>query len=190
MVDIGFLQDIKHFISLLPQNRQSLFFSATVSPKVEEILQAFVQNPITISVKKQETSENVKQDVVRVTASIKKVDALHNLLITNGFDKVLIFANTKWGVQKLSDELAKRGFKAEAIHGDKRQNQRHLTLKKFKNDEINILLATDVASRGLDINNVSHVINYELPASYEEYVHRIGRTGRAGKKGTALTFID
>uniref|UniRef100_A0A7C4XV29 DEAD/DEAH box helicase n=1 Tax=candidate division WWE3 bacterium TaxID=2053526 RepID=A0A7C4XV29_UNCKA len=190
MVDIGFLQDIKRFISLLPKERQSLFFSATVSNKVQEILQAFVQSPVTISVKKQETSENIKQDVVRVNGNAKKVDVLHDLLITNGFDKVLVFANTKWGVQKLSDELARRGFKADAIHGNKRQSQRHQTLQKFKNDEITILLATDVASRGLDINNVSHVINYELPASYEEYIHRIGRTGRADKKGIALIFVE
>ncbi|MBI2414567.1 DEAD/DEAH box helicase [candidate division WWE3 bacterium] len=190
MVDIGFLQDIKRFIAQLPKERQSLFFSATVSNKVQEILQAFVQAPVTISVKKQETGENIKQEIVRVQGGLKKIDVLHDLLITNGFDKVLIFANTKWGVQKLSDELVKRGFKADAIHGDKRQGQRHQTLQKFRNDEIKILLATDVASRGLDINNVSHVINYELPASYDEYVHRIGRTGRADKKGTALTFME
>jgi len=189
MVDIGFINEIKLFISLLPKERQSLFFSATISKKVQEILQAFVQFPVTVSVKKGETVENVRQDVVRISGSQKKVDLLHDLLIKDGFQKVLIFANTKWGVQKLSDELVKRGFKADAIHGNKKQNQRHQILEKFRRDEIKILLATDVASRGLDIKDVSHVINYEFPASYDEYVHRIGRTGRANKKGTALTFV-
>ncbi len=190
MVDIGFLKEIKSFIEQLPQNRQSLFFSATVSSKVQEILQTFVKEPVTVSVKKRETSDNIKQEVIRVTRDQKKVDKLHDLLITAEFEKVLVFGNTKWGVQKLADELIKRGFKADAIHGDKRQGQRRMTLEKFKRNEIKILLATDVASRGLDIKGVSHVINYELPTTYDEYVHRIGRTGRANAKGSAITLIE
>jgi ATP-dependent RNA helicase RhlE len=190
MVDIGFIEEIKFFISLLPKERQSLFFSATIAPKVQSILRDFVYNPVTVSVKQQETAENVRQDVVHVSNGYKKVDQLHQLLIQEGFDKVLIFGNTKWGVQRLSDELVKRGFRAGAIHGDKRQNQRQQILNQFKRSEIQILLATDVASRGLDINDVSHVINYDLPESYDDYVHRIGRTGRANKKGVALTFIE
>lgn len=190
MVDIGFINDIKYFISLLPSQRQSLFFSATISSKVKEILQAFVHDPVTVSVKQQDTAENIDQDVIRVIDKHKKVDQLHELLIQEGFDKVLIFGRTKWGVQKLSDELIRRGFKADAIHGNKRQSQRLRTLERFKRNEIQILLATDVASRGLDIENVSHVINYDLPQSYEAYIHRVGRTGRADKKGTALTFIE
>lgn len=190
MVDIGFINDIKYFISLLPKNRQSLFFSATVSGKVKEILEAFVQNPITISVKKQDIIENIDQDIIKIANKAKKIDQLHDLLIKEGFDKVLIFGRTKWGVQKLSDDLIRRGFKAGAIHGNKRQNQRQKTLDQFKKDEIKILLATDVASRGLDIPDVSHVINYDMPATYEDYIHRIGRTGRANKKGTALTFVE
>lgn len=106
------------------------------------------------------------------------------------FKKTLIFGRTKWGVEKLSKELVVRGFKADAIHGDKRQSQRKKTLTRFKKNEIDVLLATDVASRGLDIDGVTHVINYDIPESYEDYVHRIGRTGRGDKKGTALTFID
>ncbi len=190
MVDIGFIKDIKFFISLMPVNRQSLFFSATISGKVKEILQTFVKNPITVSVKKQETAENIEQEIIRVQKGINKVDVLHNLLRQGGFDKVLIFGRTKWGVQKLTEELVRRGFKAGAIHGNKRQNQRQKVLDEFKNNEIQILLATDVASRGLDIPDVSHVINYDMPESYEVYVHRIGRTGRADKKGIALTFIE
>ena len=189
MVDIGFLKDIQYMISLLPQNRQSLFFSATIDGKVREVLNRFVKNPITISVKTRETAANVKQEVIKVDSPNKKIEQLHDLLSKQEFDKVLIFARTKHGVQKLSDELVKRGFKADAIHGNKRQSQRLKTLDKFKRSYVNILIATDVASRGLDIPNVSHVINYEAPESYDTYVHRIGRTGRADKKGTAITFV-
>lgn len=190
MVDIGFINDIKYFISLLPKNRQSLFFSATIDGKVREIIANFVINPVTISVTTRETAENVRQDIVKVLDRNRKVDQLHDLLIKKEFEKVLIFGRTKWGVQKLSDELVKRGFKSEAIHGNKNQSQRLKTLERFKRSEIQILLATDVASRGLDIPNVSHVINYDLPDTRDAYVHRIGRTGRADKKGIALTFVD
>jgi ATP-dependent RNA helicase RhlE len=190
MVDIGFINDVKYFISLLPQKRQSLFFSATISPRIQTILKAFVTDPVTISVKKQDTSENVDQNIIKVSHPSKKVDQLHDLLIQTGFDKVLIFGRTKHGVEKLHKELEFRGFKTGAIHGNKSQGQRQRVLNGFKRDEIKILLATDVASRGLDIENVTHVINFELPDSYEDYIHRIGRTGRAGNKGTALTFID
>lgn len=189
MVDIGFINDIKYFISLLPTNRQSLFFSATISGKVNEILKAFVHNPVTVSVKTQDTAENIDQDVVKVNRH-EKIDKLHDLLTQDGFEKVLVFGRTKWGVQKLTDELVRRGLRAAAIHGNKSQGQRQRVLDQFKRNEISILLATDVASRGLDIPDVSHVINYDMPASYEDYVHRIGRTGRANKKGVALTFIE
>ena len=189
MVDIGFIGDIKYFISLLPKIRQSLFFSATIPPKVQEIIQTFVKDPIKISVKSSNTPENINQEIVKVDDRAKKVDKLHDLLIQDGFDKVLIFGRTKWGVQKLADELKSRGFKAGSIHGNKSQNQRQKTLELFSTNQIRILLATDVASRGLDIDNVSHVINYDMPSSYDDYVHRIGRTGRANKRGTALTFV-
>lgn len=190
MVDIGFIQDIKYFISLLPAKRQSLFFSATIAPKVQEILKDFVQDPITISIKKQETSENVEQDVIRVRDRSQKIEHLHDLLNKTGFDKVLIFGRTKHGIEKLNRELTSRGFKADAIHGNKSQSQRQRALDSFKKNQIKILLATDVASRGLDIDNVTHVINYDLPQTYEDYIHRIGRTGRADKRGTALTFVE
>lgn len=190
MVDIGFIHDIRYIISLLPKARQSLFFSATIGGKVREILNSFVQNPIIVSVKTGDTTENIKQSTIKVVDRNRKIDQLHNLLIQKEFEKVLVFGRTKHGVQRLSDELIKRGFKADAIHGNKKQNQRIRTLDKFKRSEIQILLATDVASRGLDIPNVSHVINYDLPESYEAYIHRIGRTGRVDKKGVALTFVE
>ncbi len=190
MVDIGFINDIKFFMSLLPKVRQSLFFSATIGPKIQGILQEFVINPVTVSVKSQDTAENIDQDVIRVVSRERKMDQLHDLLIKEDFQKVLIFGKTKHGIEKLYKELEYRGFKVGAIHGNKSQGQRQRILDSFKADQIQILLATDVASRGLDIPNVSHVINYDLPQTYEDYIHRIGRTGRAGKTGIALTFVE
>lgn len=190
MVDIGFIKDIQYFISLLPPVRQSLFFSATISGKVAEVLQNFVKNPVTVSVKVSETSKNIHQSIVKIPSGQRKVDFLHEMLKKEEFNKVLIFGRTKWAVQKLADELSMRGLRAGAIHGNKNQSQRQRVLFDFKNDNIKILLATDVASRGLDIENVSHVINYELPDSYDDYVHRIGRTGRANKQGIALTLVE
>lgn len=188
MVDIGFIKDIKYLIYLLPRVRQSLFFSATVDAKTQEILRSFVTDPVTVSVQ-QDGPENIDQDVIKLSGRQSKIDALHDILIRPGFDKVLIFGRTKWGMEKLSRGLTERGFKTAAIHGNKTQNQRQKALEGFKNNELQILIATDVASRGLDIENVTHVINYDAPASYDDYIHRIGRTGRAGKRGVALTFV-
>lgn len=190
MVDIGFIDDVKYFVSLLPKVRQSLFFSATIPFRIEGVLQNFVINPVTVSVKIQDTSENVDQDVVKVISREKKIDQLHDILIRDGFDKVLVFGRTKRSVDNLHKELIFRGFKIGAIHGNKSQGARRRVLDSFKRNEIQILLATDVASRGLDIPDVTHVINYEIPDSYDDYVHRIGRTGRADKRGVALTFVD
>jgi superfamily II DNA/RNA helicase len=190
MVDIGFIKDIQYLISLLPQQRHSLFFSATITDKVRDILNQFVHNPVTISVKQQETASSVDQDIIRVKDKLQKVEMLHDLLIQDGFNKVLVFGRTKWGIEKLTKQLIDRGFKAASIHGNKSQNQRQRALDQFKSNQLQVLLATDVASRGLDIENVTHVINYDEPASYEDYVHRIGRTGRANKKGFALTFVE
>jgi ATP-dependent RNA helicase RhlE len=190
MVDVGFIHDIKYIVALLPRQRQSLFFSATVDRKTQEILRIFVSNPVTISVKKTETAENIEQNIVRITKKGSKIDVLHDLLVKPGFDKVLVFGKTKWGMEKLSKALIERGFKAAAIHGNKSQGQRQRALNDFKANQLQVLIATDVASRGLDIDNVTHVINYDAPQSYEDYIHRIGRTGRANKKGIALTFVE
>lgn len=190
MVDIGFIKDIKYLISLLPRVRQSLFFSATVDEKTQDILKSFVTNPVTITVKQQDTAENIDQDVVRLSGGRSKIDVLHDLLIQPGFDKVLIFGRTKRGMEKLSRNLIDRGFEAAAIHGNKSQNQRQRALDEFRNNALQVLIATDVASRGIDIDDVTHVINYDAPTSYDDYIHRIGRTGRAGRRGIALTFVD
>lgn len=189
MLDMGFINDIKFMMSKMPKNRQTLFFSATVSREIEKLIKEFLKEPVTISVKTKETPEGVEQDIVKVKGG-SKVDILHDLLIQAGFDKVLIFGRTKHGVEKLSKALADRGFKSESIHGNKNQSRRQSALKLFKDSKVQILVATDVAARGLDISGVSHVINYDIPATYNDYIHRIGRTGRAGKKGKALTFIE
>lgn len=189
MVDMGFIQDIKYLISLLPPKRQSLFFSATVSPQVKQILQSFVVDPVTVSVKKQDTSDTINQDIVRVQNGAFKIDVLTELLKKEQFKKVIIFGRTKAGVEKLSVSLFKRGFKVASIHGDKPQFKRREALRLFKEGVVNILVATDVAARGIDVPNITHVINYDQPSSYEDYVHRIGRTGRANQIGHALTFV-
>lgn len=189
MVDIGFLRDVQFIVSYLPKKRQSLFFSATISDKARGIMQSFVNNPVAVSVKQQATAENIDQDIIRASGN-QKIEKLHQLLTSKGFDKVLIFGRTKYGIEKLMKTLTDRGFKTAAIHGNKSQGQRQHALRQFKQDEVRILLATDVASRGLDIDNVTHVINYDAPESYDDYVHRIGRTGRADQKGVALTFVE
>jgi ATP-dependent RNA helicase RhlE len=148
-----------------------------------------LKEPVRVSVKTRDTSKNVEQDVVHVEPA-KKLDALHDLLIQPEFNKVLIFGRTKHGVEKLAQVLSDRGFKTDAIHGNKTQQRRQKALTNFKDGRVAVLVATDVAARGLDIADVSHVINYDLPTSYDDYVHRIGRTGRAGKRGKALTFIE
>ncbi len=188
MLDMGFINDVKEIIDNLPAERLSLFFSATISPKVKAIMQDFLSDPIFITVKSAQTSKNVDQDIVRIGKK-PKVDVLHDLLISDGFDKVLVFGRTKWGIEKLSTELGKRGFNVASIHGNKTQAQRQSALRKFRSNQVQALLATDVASRGLDIDSVTHVINFDLPETYDDYVHRIGRTGRADKTGVALTFV-
>ncbi|MBU6370873.1 MAG: DEAD/DEAH box helicase [Patescibacteria group bacterium] len=188
MLDMGFVADMKLIMSKMSKTRHTLFFSATMSREVEQLIKEFLKEPVTVSVKTGDTSKSVDQDIVR-TAGKEKIDVLHDLLNSPELSKVLIFGKTKHGVERLSRTLAERGFKADSIHGDKNQNARQRALGKFKKDEIQILVATDVAARGLDIPDVTHVINYDIPATYDDYVHRIGRTGRGGKKGKALTFV-
>jgi superfamily II DNA/RNA helicase len=189
MLDMGFLPEMQKIVESLAFPRQSLFFSATLPEKTKVITKDFLKDPVFVSVGTKVAAENVDQDVVRVRGAVK-IDLLHDLLLKEGFDKVLIFGRTKWGIEKLTEDLSVRGFKVSSIHGNKNQSQRQRALAQFKEGRIQALLATDIASRGLDISDVTHVINYELPESYEDYIHRIGRTGRIGKKGTALSFID
>lgn len=190
MLDIGFIADIRFLMSLLPTTRQSLFFSATVSPAVSDVIRSFTKNPVMVSVKVKETARGIDQDVIRVRSKEEKMTKLYELLKQDAFNKVLIFGRTKWSVERLARSLATAGFSAGSIHGNKSQNQRQRVLTDFKRNRVRILVATDVASRGLDIDDVSHVINFDEPATYDDYVHRIGRTGRANKAGKALTFVS
>jgi superfamily II DNA/RNA helicase len=189
MLDMGFVDEIKRILSDLPQDRQSLFFSATLPPKIKDLVNQFLHDPVSISVVTGSTAKNVDQDIVRVS-NLGKFDRLKELLVTEELEKVLIFSETKREVEKLAEDLVRDGFKADSIHGDKRQTQRQRALNKFKENHVKILVATDVAARGLDIDNVTHVINYTLPQTYDDYVHRIGRTGRGDRKGFALTFVN
>lgn len=189
MLDMGFVREIKTIISFLPKDRQSLFFSATMTDRVKEIMKNFLSNPVYITVKSQDTSANVKQELVKISGQAK-IDVLDNLLRKKDFSKVLVFGRTKHGTENLSRKLQERGLQVGAIHGNKSQGQRQRILREFKQNKLQTLVATDVVARGLDINNITHVINYDLPESYETYIHRIGRTGRADKRGIAITFVE
>lgn len=189
MLDMGFINDMREILALLPENRHTLFFSATLSPEIERLIGAFLRNPTRVSVATRQTSSSIDQDVVRVASGQDKMQVLHGLLQKPEFEKVLVFGRTKHGVERLSQKLTALGVPSESIHGNKTQGKRQRALKLFKENQVRVLVATDVAARGLDIADVSHVINYDQPATREDYIHRIGRTGRAGKKGTALTFV-
>ncbi|HRX44291.1 MAG TPA: DEAD/DEAH box helicase [Candidatus Dojkabacteria bacterium] len=189
MLDMGFIQDIKFIIEKLNKERQSLFFSATLNRKSEEIARTLLHNPVRIEIETQGPGKNVDQDVVRLQKGQSKFDVLVGLLEKDSLEKVLIFTSTKWGADKLCKSLRLKDIYIESLHGGKRQNKRTRIIEEFKNGKIDVLVATDVASRGLDVDNISHVINYDMPQSYDDYIHRIGRTGRAGKKGFALTFV-
>jgi superfamily II DNA/RNA helicase len=189
MLDMGFINEITDLLNQLPKQRQSLFFSATMEPKVASLIEGFSNDAVTISVKTGDTSDNVDQNVVTYTSSVVKIEKLHDILNHEQTEKTIIFDETKRNVERLSQELASRGFSVESLHGDKSQGQRKRALDKFRKSEVTILVATDVAARGIDVADITHVINYSTPQTYDDYVHRIGRAGRAGKTGTALTFI-
>jgi len=190
MLDMGFINDVREILSQLSPVRQSLFFSATMDGKVKSLIESFSNQPVMVSLKTGEASENVNQDVVRYSGDTEKLEKLHDILISEQVEKSIIFSETQRSVEKLSNMLIERGFKADAIHGGKTQGQRQRALNRFKANEIKILVATDVAARGIDVVDITHVINFSQPQSYEDYIHRIGRAGRAGKIGNALTFIS
>lgn len=190
MLDMGFLKDIESIIAQLGDNPQSLCFSATITPDISKIIDKIMPEHVTISVRTSETGEHIAQDVIKVTSGDHKLDMLLKMLAEPHFEKVLIFGEMKHSVQRLAETLTEAGFPSEAIHGNKSQAQRNRSLSAFKTGRVNVLVATDVAARGLDIPNVTHVINFDKPNSYEDYIHRIGRTGRAGKDGQAYTFLQ
>lgn len=190
MLDMGFIADMRWMMARMPKPRHTLFFSATLSREIEGLIKEFLHEPVMVSVKTQETSKNIDQDIIRIQQGMTKIDVLHDLLNKAEFKKVLIFGKTKHGVEKLSHVLNERGFKSDSIHGNKSQSQRQRALVAFKTGTVQVLTATDVAARGLDIVGVTHVINFDIPATYDDYVHRIGRTGRGGNTGKALTFVE
>jgi superfamily II DNA/RNA helicase len=190
MLDMGFLPDIRAIVSATPSDRQTLLFSATITPDIAAIVNNFTNNPVTVSVRTSETNEHIEQDVIEARDKAHKIELLTEMLRGQEYEKVLVFGETKFGVQRLSDYLDNSGISSVAIHGNKNQSQRARALKQFKDGRVRVMVATDVAARGLDIPNVSHVINFDTPQNYEDYIHRIGRTGRGGASGCALTFIE
>lgn len=189
MLDMGFQDDMVFILGKTASEKQTLFFSATLSSEIKKLTEQYLKNPAFISVVSGETAKNIEQDVIRYRGPDERLEKLHEVLKKDGSDKVLIFRERKHHVDELEKDLKRAGLKAGAIHGDKRSRERIRILDSFKKDQINILIATDVAARGLDIPDVTHVINFDVPQTYDTYVHRIGRTGRSGKAGTALTFV-
>ncbi len=190
MVDMGFINDIRSILGRVNQKRQSLFFSATIDSKINALIQTFMSSPVTVSVKEGDTSDFVEQNIVNYAHSSEKIGKLHDLLIEGNVKKALVFDDTQRSVERLSKELLSRGFKSGAIHGGKTQGHRQRALNSFRESNITVLVATDVAARGIDVTDITHVINYSTPASYDDYIHRIGRAGRAGRTGNALTFVE
>jgi ATP-dependent RNA helicase RhlE len=191
MLDMGFSQEVQRLVGQMTRRKQSLLFSATIDNGLQRLIDELVPESVKIQVSSGTTSsETIDQDVVRVGSNENKLDTLVAMLQHEDFTRVMVFAETKHRVSRLCRDLKKAGVRADEIHGDKSQNARQIALDKFKKGYVQVLCATDVAARGIDVDNVSHVINFEVPRTYDSYIHRIGRTGRAGKTGKALTFVE
>ena len=188
MLDMGFIRDMRAIIAAVPKERETLFFSATITNDVKQLMHEFLRNPITVSVKKKDVIDSIEQDIVHYIEH-KKFETLLELLARPESKRVLIFGSMKHSVERLARQLRENGVDAESIHGNKSHGQRQRALQKFKMNQARVLVATDVAARGIHVEDVSHVINYDLPSTFEDYVHRIGRTGRGTKRGKALTFV-
>ncbi|WAC40968.1 DEAD/DEAH box helicase [Pedobacter sp. SL55] len=190
MLDMGFIHDVKKIVAKLPAKRQTLFFSATMPPEIEKLANAILQDPVKVEVTPvSSTAETINQSVYFVDKPDKR-KLLKHLLDDLKIDHTLVFTRTKHGADRIARDLAKDGIKAAAIHGDKSQGARQRALTEFKDRKLKVLVATDIAARGIDIDELSYVFNYDLPNIPETYVHRIGRTGRAGANGTAISFVD
>lgn len=190
MLDMGFIHDIRKVLKALPQSRQSLFFSATMAPEIKKLANQILKAPKMIEVTPtSSTAEKVEQHIYYTNRLLKKQLLLH-LLEENIDEQALLFARTKRGADRITRDLKKKKIRAVAIHGDKQQNQRQKALNKFKAGEIDILVATDIAARGIDIEKLKYVINYDIPNEAETYVHRIGRSGRAGEEGLAISLCE
>jgi ATP-dependent RNA helicase RhlE len=191
MLDMGFINDVRKIANAVSGRKQTMLFSATVDKSQESLIREFVQNPIRVNVTKgNNSSDHVEQGIIKVSSSENKFDVLLEMLNKASFEKVILFAETKRTADKISKQLCNSGLRSDVIHGNKSQNYRTKAIQLFKAGKTQILVATDVAARGIDVDNVSHVINYQMPLTMDSYIHRIGRTGRAGKPGMAYTFIN
>jgi len=190
MLDMGFIHDIKKIIAKLPEKRQSLFFSATMPPDILALSKKILGNPEKVTIKPEQTTAEKVQQYLYFVGKKSKTKLLIHLLKTEDVDSVLVFSRTKHGSDKIVRLLSKAGINAAAIHGNKSQHQRQRALGDFKNAKVKVLIATDIAARGIDVDKLSYVFNYDLPSVPETYVHRIGRTGRAGESGKAISFCD
>jgi ATP-dependent RNA helicase RhlE len=190
MLDMGFIHDVRRITQTIPRARQTLLFSATVPPAIEQLARDFLVDPVRIAITPAvTTAEGVEQSVMFVTKAEKRF-ALEKLLSDTDVARAIVFTRTKHGANRLSEQLDRAGIGSAAIHGNKSQSARERALEAFRKGETRVLVATDVAARGIDVDNISHVINYDLPNVAEAYVHRIGRTGRAGRMGRAISFCD
>ncbi|MCX6243411.1 MAG: DEAD/DEAH box helicase [Bacteroidetes bacterium] len=190
MLDMGFINDIKKVVAMLPAKRQTLCFAATITPDIRKLAGSILRDPVSVSVAPESSVTGLITQSVYYVKKEDKRYLLKHVMQDDTIEHALVFTRTKHGADKVARDLNKNGIRAEAIHGDKSQNNRERSLKGFKNGLIRVLVATDVVSRGIDIESLSHVINYEIPETPETYVHRIGRTGRAGVKGTAMSFCS
>jgi ATP-dependent RNA helicase RhlE len=190
MLDMGFIHDIRRILKLLPQKRQNLLFSATFPDEIRALAATFMHDPVTVEVARRNTPAELVGQIAHPVAHDRKRALLSHLVKTGNWQQVLVFTRTKHGANRLAEQLERDGIEADAIHGNKSQGARTRALKRFKEQELRVLVATDIAARGLDIESLPHVVNYDLPHVAEDYVHRIGRTGRAGTEGSAVSLVS
>ncbi|MCF6360570.1 MAG: DEAD/DEAH box helicase [Cyclobacteriaceae bacterium] len=191
MLDMGFVHDVKRIIGAMHKRKHTLLFSATLDKTQEALIVDILHNPVTVKVSTGDTTgDHIDQDIIRLKQGEDKFKVLHDMLSESEFQKVLLFEETKHKANRLCGKLNKVGISADQIHGNKSQNARQRALNSFKQGKIRVLVATDVAARGIDVSDVTHVINYQVPMTFDSYIHRIGRTGRAGKTGKAFTFVE
>ncbi|MGB7543538.1 MAG: DEAD/DEAH box helicase [Burkholderiales bacterium] len=190
MLDMGFIHDIRRILALLPAKRQNLLFSATFPDEVRKLSTTFMHDPATVEVARRNMPVELISQLVHPVDKDRKRELLAHLVKTHNWHQVLVFTKTKHGANRLAEQLSRDGIEADAIHGNKSQPQRTRALKRFKDNELQVLVATDIAARGLDIESLPHVVNYDLPNVSEDYVHRIGRTGRAGESGQAVSLVS
>ncbi len=191
MLDMGFNKEVMRIAEAIPQRQQTMLFSATLDKQQQVFIDQLLKKPVEVKVSSGETTnEHIYQEIIKVAEGENKFQVLLEMLARPDFDKVLIFAETKRWVSRVNRQLEKSGITSDEIHGNKSQNYRQRALKRFKSGQVQVLVATDVAARGLDVSDVTHVINYQMPSSLDSYIHRIGRTGRAGKTGKAYTFLN